>query len=55
MTDAVEPVRQHMDEKAADELRCGKAHDASAVTVFDAIIFPLERDGVGIGADQAAV
>ena len=38
-----------------DELRCGKAHDASAITVFDAVIFPLERDGVGIGADQAAV
>jgi len=37
-----------MDRKAVDELRCGKAHDGSAVTVFEAIIFPLEHDGVGI-------
>ena len=28
MADAVEPVRQHMDQKAADELGCGKPHDA---------------------------
>jgi phage terminase large subunit GpA-like protein len=32
-----------------------EAHDVLSVNRFDAIIFPAERDGVGIGADQTAV
>lgn len=55
MADAVEPVRKHVDEEAADELVCGKVHDGLAVTVFDPVVFPTERDGIGIGKDQAAV
>ena len=55
MADAVEPVGKHMDEEAADKLGSREAHDGSAVTGFDAITLPLERDSVGIGKDQAAV
>ena len=32
VTDAVEPVRKHMDEETADELGCRKAHDGTFVT-----------------------
>ena len=55
MADTVEPVRKHMDEKAADELGGRKAQDGSFAAGFDAIILPLERDSVGISTDQAAV
>ena len=55
MADAVEPVRKHMDQEAADELGCGQPHHLLAVSILDAIVFPSERDGVGIGADEAAV
>jgi hypothetical protein len=44
-----------MDQEAPDELGSRKAHDGSFVAGFDAIVFPLERNGVGIGTDQAAV
>ena len=54
MADAVETVRQHMDQEAPDELGCGKAHDGPFIAGFAAIIFPLERNGVGISTDQTA-
>lgn len=38
-----------------DDLGGGEAHDGSSVIGFNATIFPSERDGVGIGADQTAV
>jgi hypothetical protein len=55
VADAVEPVRQHMDEQASDKLGGGKAHNILSIARFDAIIFPSERDGAGIGIDQTAV
>lgn len=55
MPNAVEPIREHMDHKAADELGGGEAHDGSSVVIFDPVTFPPERNVVGIGTDQAAV
>lgn len=55
VANAVEPVREDMDEEASDELEGGETHDVLFVAGFDAIIFPSERDGAGIGTDQAAV
>ena len=55
VTDAVEPVGQDVDQKAADELGRGQAHDLLAIPILDAVIFPAEGDGFGISADQAVV
>lgn len=55
VADAMEPVRQHVDQKARSELVGGKMHDGSFVAQFYAIIFPFERDGVGISTDQTVV
>ena len=55
MADAVEPVRKHMDEKAPDELGSGQPHGLLFVPILNPVVFPLERDGVGIGTDQTAV
>lgn len=52
---AAEPIWQYMNQKASDELTRHKAHGLMFVTSFDAIVFPLERDGVGIGTYEAAV
>ena len=51
----MEPVRKDMDQKAADELGRGQLHHLLALSIFDAIVFPSERDRGGIGADDAAV
>jgi hypothetical protein len=55
MADTMETVRKHMDQKAADELVRGQPHHLLALSIFDAIVFPSERDRGGIGADDAAV
>ena len=55
MSNAMEPVWENVDQKSADELNCCKAHGGPFVARFDAIIFLLERDGVGIGTDQTAI
>lgn len=55
MPDAVETVRQDMDQEAADELVCGKTHCLLTAAVFDAVILPAERDGLGVSTDEAAV
>ena len=55
VADAVEPVRQHMDEEASDKLGGGKAHDVVSVAIVNAIVFPAERDGFVIRTDQTAV
>lgn len=55
VADAVESVRQGVDQKAADELLGRQPHELLAIAVLRPIIFPPERDGLGVGADQAAV
>jgi hypothetical protein len=55
MADAVEALRQHMQEEAPDELMRGKRHDLVSLRPFDAIVLVLERDASGAGGNQAAV
>ena len=55
MPDAVEPIWKEMDENATHELIGGEAHDILFNARFDAIIFPFERNSVGVRADQTAV
>lgn len=51
MANAVEAVGQDMNKEAADELGRGEAHNLLAIAVLDAVIFPAEGDGIGIGGD----
>ena len=53
--DAVEAVRQDMDQEPANELGRGKPHYLLAVAGFDAVVFPAERHDIGIRADQARI
>ncbi len=57
--DAVQAIRQNVDEKSADELVGSKRHGIWAVTAFMAfggpIILPLEGDAVVVGGNQTAV
>ena len=55
MSDAMKALWQDVDQEAADELGRGQAHDLHAITMFDAIVFPIEGDGVSIRADQPVV
>src|ERR1700712_162990 len=53
VTDAVEPVRQHMDQEAANELISIQGHDLLAVAI--PIIFPAEPDLAVVHGHQAVV
>jgi hypothetical protein len=55
VTDAMETIREDVDQEPADKLVGRQPHDGSAIPTFDPVIFPLERNGVGVGADQTAV
>ena len=55
MSDAVEAVRQNVDEEPADELACCQAHDLLPIPILDSVVFPPERDCFGISADQAII
>ena len=55
VADTVEAVRQDMDEKAADELRCRQGHVLVAGLSFCSIVLPLEGDALVITGDQTAV
>ncbi len=55
MADAMEAIREDMDEKAADELIGIKVHDLSLVALFDAVVIPAERHCAGVSADQSAI
>lgn len=55
MPDTVEPVGQNMHEEAADELEGLQPQHLHAVSAFDPVILPFERDGIGISADQAVI
>ena len=38
----MESFGQNVDQEAADELRCGQAHDLLTITVFDPVVLPAE-------------
>ena len=46
---------QDVDQEPADELVSWQAHDPHVITAFDAVVFPPEGHGVGLGADEAMV
>ena len=46
VADAVEALRQDVDQEAADELVGGERHDLLAIATLDAIVLPSEGDAV---------
>src|SRR6476659_8494150 len=55
VADAVEALRQHVDEEAANELVGGERHALVSITALDAVVLPLEGDALLVEGDQAAV
>ena len=55
MTDAVETVGENVDQEPADELARCQAHNLLAITALGPVVLPLERNGIGIGADETTV
>ena len=55
VADAMEAIRENVDQEAADELARSQLHDGLAVVGLDPIVLPAESDGLGIGTDQTAV
>ena len=55
MTDAMQALRQHVDEEAADKLLGGERHLLISTAAFDAVVLPFEGDALLIAGDQAAV
>jgi hypothetical protein len=55
MADAMEGLRQDVDEEAADELAGGERHGGVTLTPFGAVVLDSERHGPGIGLDEATV
>lgn len=55
VADAMEARWQDMDQEPPDELARGQAHDLHPVAALDAVVFPSERNGLGIRADEAVV
>jgi hypothetical protein len=55
VADAVEALRQDMDQESADELGGGECHDLLAITPFGTIVLPSEGDTGAVAGDQPAV
>jgi hypothetical protein len=55
VADTMEAVRQHVNEKAADELGRGQSHGLVTITPPGTIVLPLEGDTALIASEQAAV
>ena len=55
MADAVQAFWQHVDEEAADGFVGGERHLLVSIAALDAVILPLEGDGLRVEGDQAAV
>ena len=55
MADAVEAVRQDVDQESADELGGSECHELLAITTFGTIVLPSEGDAGSVAGDQPAV
>src|SRR6266576_1013161 len=55
VADAVQALRQHVDEEAANELVDGERHALVSIAALDAVVLPLEGDALLVEGDQAAV
>ena len=54
VADVMKAIWKNVDEEAADELSGCQSHGGLEVVGLDPVVFPAERDSVGVGADQAA-
>ena len=55
MADAVEAARQHVHEKAPDELGGVERHGLEPVAAFDAVVLPFERDAGFVECEEPRV
>jgi len=55
VTDAVEPVRQDVDQEAADELVGIERHQLVASIALRPVILPFERHALAVEGDEPAV
>ena len=55
VADAVEALRQDVEQEAADELGRGERHGGVAAWPFDPVVLDLEGDARLVGCDQAPV
>src|SRR6267378_1175266 len=55
VADAMESLRQHVNEEPPDELAGGERRDLVPRGAIDPIVFVLECDAVSVGCDQPAV
>src|ERR1700730_9750061 len=55
VTDAVEPVGQHMDEEAADELVSVERHELVTGVALGPVILPFESHALAVEGDEPAV
>lgn len=55
MANAVEAVRQDVDQEAVNELACRQLHGFLAITLLDPVVFPPECHRLGIRADETTV
>ncbi len=55
VADAMEALRQHVDEKAPDKLIDRQGHGSVSITPLGTIVFPLEGDTAFIAGDEPAV
>src|SRR6202023_58305 len=55
VANAVEALRQDVDQESADELGSGQCHDLLAITTFSAIVLPSEGHAVAVAGHQPAV
>jgi len=55
VADAMEAAWQHVDQEPADKLADVEGHRGVPAGAFDPVVFDLERDGVLVDCNQAAV
>src|SRR5258705_3018104 len=55
VADAVQALRQHVDEEAANELVGGERHALVSIAALDAVGLPFLGDALLVESDQAAV
>src|SRR5271165_6825028 len=55
VADAVEAARQHVQEKAADELGRVEGHGLEPVAAFDPVVLPFEGDARLVEGDETGV
>ena len=55
MADAVEAVRQDVDQEAADKLAGCERHDLPAIATIGTIVFPSEGDTESVAGNEPAV